>query len=136
MILVVALTKPLSGIKPICSSDDNSNNSNIQTSPVFEECNRISKFLIFGEGEWQGGAINCTTSELFIDSRITSLKGTLMKPSHVYSYATTPPICDENTFTNYSGTLHVPATSLAAYFTADYWSNFANIVGDAICEEK
>jgi uncharacterized protein YjdB len=51
---------------------------------------------------------------------------------NIYCYATTPPICDANTFTNYSGTLHVPATSLAAYFTAEYWSNFTNIVGDAV----
>lgn len=26
----------------------------------------------------------------------------------------------------------MPATSLAAYFTAPYWSNFANIIGDAV----
>lgn len=100
-------------------------------SNIFENSS-IFKLLIYGEGEWQGGAINCTTSELFIDSRITSLKGTLIKPSYVYSYATYPPICDENTFTNYSGTLHVPATSLAAYFTASYWCNFTNISGDAV----
>ena len=100
-------------------------------SNIFENSN-ISKLLIYGEGEWQGGAINCTTSELFIDSRITSLKGTLIRPSYVYCYATTPPICDENTFTSYSGTLHIPAISLAAYFTASYWCNFTNITGDAV----
>ena len=51
---------------------------------------------------------------------------------NVYCYATTPAACDDNTFSNYSGTLHVPAASLAAYFTAPVWSNFENIVGDAV----
>ena len=49
----------------------------------------------------------------------------------VYCYATTPPECSSS-FSNYSATLHVPAASLAAYFTAPVWSNFENIVGDAV----
>ena len=58
--------------------------------------------------------------------------------NNVYCYATIPPECingyydDYTTFSHYSATLHVPATSLAAYFTAPEWSNFANIVGDAV----
>ena len=56
----------------------------------------------------------------------------------IYCYAPVPPLClktyDEysNNFTDYSATLHVPAASLAAYFTAPVWSNFENIVGDAV----
>ena len=53
----------------------------------------------------------------------------------IYCYATTPPNCfynDYTTFSNYSATLHVPAASLAAYFTDPEWSKFENIVGDAI----
>ena len=54
----------------------------------------------------------------------------------VYIYATTPPECivsyDYSTFSSYSATLHVPAASLAAYFTAPEWCKFENIVGDAI----
>ena len=101
---------------------------------AFYECNKISKLIISGEGEWQAGAIRISTSlTLYVDSRITGLNGINVNPSRgVYCYAATPPSCDGNTFTNYSGTLHVPATSLAAYFTADYWCNFANIVGDAV----
>ena len=53
-------------------------------------------------------------------------------PYSVYSYSMIPPTCDENSFIDYSGTLHVPASSLAAYFTADYWCNFVNVVGDAV----
>ena len=93
----------------------------------------LSSLMITGEGEWQAGAIDCSPNYLYIDSRITAVKGIRINPkTHVYSYAATPPICDENSFTNYSGTLHVPAASLAAYFIADYWSNFGNIIGDAV----
>ena len=101
---------------------------------TFEDCNFISTILISGNGEWQGGAINCSTHGLCVDSKITSVKGTKINPYYdVYCYALLPPACDDDTFNNnYGGTLHVPATSLAAYFTADYWCNFANIEGDAI----
>ena len=93
----------------------------------------IFTLTVTGEGEWKGGAINCNIINIYIDSRITSIKGMLVNPrNHVICYAAIPPVCDANSFTNYSGTLHVPATSLAAYFTADYWKNFANIVGDAV----
>lgn len=56
--------------------------------------------------------------------------------NNVYCYATIPPECiirnGNSTFSNYSGTLHVPAATLSAYFTAPIWGNFENIVGDAI----
>ncbi len=55
--------------------------------------------------------------------------------NNVYCYATTPPECIHGyyySFSNYSATLHVPAASLAAYFTAPEWSKFENIIGDAI----
>ena len=52
-------------------------------------------------------------------------------PNNIYCYASTPPTCIRS-FSNYSATLHVPAASLAAYFTAPVWSNFENIVGDAV----
>ena len=50
----------------------------------------------------------------------------------VYCYSASPPECDDNTFTNYGGTLHVQAASVAAYFTAPCWRNFATILGDAV----
>ena len=52
--------------------------------------------------------------------------------TNVYCYAVNPPTCFENTFGTYSATLHVPASSLAVYFTAPYWCNFENIIGDAV----
>ena len=100
---------------------------------VFDLCDKLSTIIITGEGEWPGEALNCSIKSLHIDSRITSIKGLKINPTYgVFAYATTPPECDENTFTSYSGTLHVPAASLAVYFTSDYWSNFHNIVADAV----
>ena len=51
---------------------------------------------------------------------------------NIYCYTTNPSTCSANTFDNYSATLHVPAASLAVYFTSSYWSNFENIIGDAV----
>ena len=52
--------------------------------------------------------------------------------SNIYCYDTTPPQCTDDSFGEYSAMLHVPATSLASYFSAPYWSNFANIIGDLV----
>lgn len=70
---------------------------------------------------------------IIIGPDVDSIKGMNVKPGgDIYSYNTVPPAADENTFLAYNSTVHVPASSLAAYFIAPYWSNFANIVGDAI----
>ena len=51
----------------------------------------------------------------------------------VYSYSPIPPACyNEEVFSIYSANLHVPSSSLAAYFTSPCWRNFENISGDAI----
>ncbi len=50
----------------------------------------------------------------------------------IYCFVATPPELYSDTFSRYTATLHVPAASLAAYFIASYWSNFENIVGDAV----
>ena len=57
------------------------------------------------------------------------------KVSVVTCYSTTPPSCSDNCFSYYTASLHVPAASLAAYFTAPCWKNFENIVGDAVAPE-
>ena len=96
---------------------------------------------IKGEGErlfdpnddlYSSNCLSYTTKNLYIGSGITGVKGLLVNPETIYSYATTPPVCDEFSFTGYDGELHVPASSLAAYFTAPYWCNFTNIIGDAV----
>lgn len=99
---------------------------------AFDNCYHISSLTLTGEGEWRGGTIMIQRPvEVYINSQITGVKGMYLKPSHVYCTAMTPPVCDGNSFTDYSGTLHVPASALAAYSTADYWKNFTHIVGDA-----
>ena len=98
---------------------------------AFYGCDNIKYLHITGEGEWTAGALDVAVQRLDIASGITAIPGLKVNPREVYCYANVPPTCDENTFTDYTGTLHVPESSLAAYFTAPYWCNFANIVGDA-----
>lgn len=43
--------------------------------------------------------------------------------------ATTPPLAQSNSFSNYSAMLHVPVGSIEAYQSTVPWSNFTNIVG-------
>lgn len=69
---------------------------------------------------------------LYITSGVTSLGDLQVNPSEIYCYATTPPDCVSNPFSGYGATLHVPAASMVSYFTAAYWSNFNNILSDAI----
>lgn len=101
-----------------------------------------------GEGEWHAGATDFHIPKLFIGSGVTGMEGMQLsifgdfiayvgfEPGTIYSYANTPPICNENTFYRYSNCydaeLHVPASSVAAYFTAPIWCNFTNIIGDAV----
>ncbi len=100
---------------------------------AFYNCPYIHNLHLTGDGEWFGGVLDVEVQQKFdISSRITAIPGMKINPREVYCYAKVPPTCDENTFTDYTGTLHVPESSLAAYFTSPYWCNFANIVGDAV----
>ena len=92
----------------------------------------IQSVYITGNGAWTAGALPSNVENLYIGSGVTAVPGLQVNPTTIYSYATVPPTCDENSFTGYDAALHVPASSLASYFTAPYWSNFINIVGDAI----
>ena len=98
---------------------------------AFDGCH-INSLVITGEGNWMAGAISGTIDNLYVMSSVTGIEGLLVNPTTVYSYATVPSTCNDNTFTGYDGELHVPASSLASYFTAPYWSNFINITGDAV----
>lgn len=100
----------------------------------YTECSNVSTIIITGEGEFKSGGFYGIpkSTKFFIDSRVTSLKGLNAPNSDVYCYAATPPECNQYSFENYSSTLHVPPTSLSAYFIAEYWCNFMNIVGDAV----
>lgn len=98
---------------------------------AFEGC-KISSVYIIGDGAWIAGQLPASVETLYIGSGVTSVEGLQVNPATIYSYASVPPTCDGNTFTGYDATLHVPASSLAAYFTAPYWCNFINIIGDAV----
>ena len=98
---------------------------------AFDGCH-INSLVITGEGNWTAGAISGIIDNLYVMSSVTGIEGLQVNPTTIYSYSTVPSTCNDNTFTGYDGELHVPASSLASYFTAPYWSNFINIVGDAV----
>ena len=93
-----------------------------------------------GNGDWHG-LFPDNVKVLYIGSGVTGIEDMFynehtpvieLNPEVIYSYATTPPLCNEFSFTGYDAELHVPAASIAAYFTAPYWCNFTNIIGDAV----
>lgn len=100
-------------------------------STAFSNCH-IHSLIINGNGTWTAGAINADIDALYVMSTVTGVSGLTANPEVIYSYSTVPPTCDEQSFTGYDADLHIPASSLAAYFTAPYWCNFINITGDAI----
>ena len=100
-------------------------------SDAFLNCS-VESLCITGNGSWQGGAIEASVGTLYIGSGVTGIMGLKVSADEVICYATTPPICDELTFTDYDATLLVPSRSFAAYFVAPYWSNFGDIVGNAV----
>ena len=97
---------------------------------AFKSCS-LENVCITGNGNWQAGALPSTVKTLYISSGVTSIEGLNVNPITIYCYSTNPSICDEMTFTGYNGTLHVPSESVARYFIADYWYNFANIIDES-----
>ena len=91
----------------------------------------LQSLIITGAGSWTAGALDMSVNNLFISSGITSIAGMKVEASEIYCSAAIPPTCDDFTFTSYNAALHVPPTSLSAYFTAPYWKYFINITGDA-----
>ena len=101
---------------------------------AFAGCTELNSLAILGSlqrignNAFDGTNISC----LYLGNVVTSICNLGINPNVIYSYSSTPPACDEFSFTGYNGTLHVPSSSVAAYFTADYWCNFAQITGDAV----
>ena len=83
-------------------------------------------FVQLADGVYKDG------STLYVTSGVSSLGPLQVNPSVIYSFAPVPPTCNASTFTGYGATLHIPSTSYGAYFTADYWCNFANMYNDAV----
>lgn len=82
------------------------------------------------DGVYQDG------STLYIGSGVTSLGNLQVNPTTIYCYATIPPACSVNTFTGYGAALHVPASAMVNYFSAQYWYNFTNLISDAVEPES
>ena len=113
----------------------------IEGHSTFYYCSNLTTIFLTGDGNYWNTWSLPEVATFYIDKGITGVTYLCDKSNDVFSFAVTPPTCEGNPFSDYSGTLHVPAASLAAYFTAPYWCNFANIVGDAVkpnglCLEK
>lgn len=105
---------------------------------AFYECTGLTSLTLSGQGDWNynisshsglGEIIN-QLKTVNIGSGITALGDFNFTPDIVNCYAENPPVCCNGTFANYNGELHVPTTSIASYFMADYWQIFNNLVND------
>ncbi|MBP5687875.1 MAG: leucine-rich repeat protein [Muribaculaceae bacterium] len=105
---------------------------------AFSDCTSLNSVTLSGYGAWNynisshnglGQIINQLRT-VIIGSGITVLGDFGFTPNVVNCYAENPPVCSEGTFANYDGELHVPTTSIASYFMADYWQNFYNLQND------
>lgn len=100
---------------------------------AFLNCNILTSITLIGRGAWNRKNYLPSINELKtinIGTGITSLDNFDFTPDVVNCYTETPPTCSSGTFSNYDGELHVPTTSIASYFMADYWQNFNNMVND------
>lgn len=105
---------------------------------AFSGSSGLTTVYVYGSGEWLAGSLpkNSKIKELYIGSDITSVNSMGVNPTNIYCFGLIPPACNAGSFTAYAGKLHVPASSLASYFTASYWCNFPNIIGDVVIPES
>ncbi len=102
------------------------------TERAFASCNGLTSLTLLGGLEYVGAfAFPNSITDLFLSADVTSLKGLHVAPSEIYSYAETPPTCDNNSFYRYTGNLHVLRNAISAYFRAPFWSQFEHLTGDA-----
>ncbi len=106
---------------------------------AFYYCEGLTSVTLTGQGGWNYNSSRHSGLAQIINQLkivnigcgITSLGGSFgFTPDVVNCYAETPPACSSGTFANYDGELHVPTTSIAFYFMADYWQNFNNMIND------
>lgn len=98
----------------------------------FSYCELLTSITVIGQGAWNLNYFG-QLKNVNIGSGITSLGDLFLTPDVVNCYSDTPPSCSDYTFSsnyNYEGELHVPVTSISAYFLAEYWQNFNNWVND------
>ena len=100
---------------------------------AFNRCD-ITTIVFTGHGAFQQQSYSTLVPSQFkniiVGSGVTSIGNVGFTPDLVYCYAETPPTCSSGTFVSYDGELHVPSASAVAYFTAEYWQNFNNLVND------
>ena len=99
---------------------------------ALDGCSGLTSVTLSGQGDWYLNVIPNISQlkTVNIGMEITRLGNFGFTPDVVNCYAETPPACSSSTFSSYDGSLHVPTTSIAAYFMADYWQNFNNLVND------
>ena len=103
------------------------------SNSAFSYCNNLTTITLTGYGAWlpQNGMPSIQQLKTVnIGCGISSLGDFGFTPDVVNCYAENPPVCSDGTFANYDGELHVPTTSIASYFMADYWQNFYNLQND------
>lgn len=98
--------------------------------------NRSMEVTLCGNIETVGESVFSGVSKLFISGMVSSIPAFGFSPSEIYCFGTTPPSCQEGTFSSYASTLHVPASSLASYFTAPIWERFNNILGNSVAPQS
>lgn len=101
---------------------------------AFYNCVSLRSLNICGNIESIGNELFSRTQNLylFIKNGVNCIPSLGLSPISIYCYNTTPPQCQDGTFSSYSGTLHIPSSSVASYFTAPIWENFNNIANDAV----
>lgn len=108
---------------------------------AFANCDQLTEVVLpySVEGIGQGAFRDCDNLKtIVIPSNITGISQFSFFNSaleDIYCYPAMPSniyLEYDRIFNDYTATLHVPATSLAAYFIAPVWCDFENIVGDAI----
>lgn len=100
---------------------------------AFDACSSLTSITLTGQGAWSRKSNMPNINQIKtvnIGTGITSLDNFGFTPDVVNCYAEVPPTCTSSTFANYDGALHVPASSMADYFKADYWQNFTNLNND------
>ena len=98
---------------------------------AFFGCNALHNLIITGDN-WQAGNFPKIVDQLIVKNNVQSIHGLGAYPAAIFSYNPVPPECDENTFTGYVASLQVPKSALVSYFTAPYWSNFAELTNNAV----
>lgn len=106
-----------------CSSNEGMGTSHIETVSIGPSVEVLPKSFLYGS----------KITEITIPNSVTTIGDyafyNCSNVANITCLATTPPLAQSNSFSNYSVTLNVPISSLEAYQTTAPWSNFTNIVG-------